>query len=475
MHGFGKNIDRREYKFKGEKDTTIASELAGLAPSLDSFLDSFRHLLRAGNHCLYPKASQYFRGLFQAEKSNVEQMCEAVPDSEYQSLHHFISASPWSDQLLRGEIARRANRLIGGTGMSGLLFDESPSTKKGRDSVGVARQWSGQLGKVDNCQVAVYACLTRGSQACLLDAKLYLPEIWTNDPPRCHRAGIPQADQVFKPKTQLALEMVEDVDRHQIGYAWIGADAGYGKEPAFLRALDQLNKVFVVDVPQTQRVYLQHPKLSTSPLSHASGGTGRLRFTRKPVSLGSWVPYLPQKYWKKISIRESSRGLLAPEFFHTQVWVFDKKYDQQPHRWHLLVRRDLGEDGFEYKYSLSNAPLTTTLSVLAWRQSQRYRIEQAFQEAKQELGMDDYQVRTWRAWHHHTTMTLLANLFLLEMKRLHQKALPQLSFRDLRKLLIRLLPQPPFIDCVHQMIQRHQQRDHQIRRRVVRARGPTVS
>lgn len=200
----------------------------------------------------------------QARRKNMERLAEVVPDGDEQQLQHFLSESPWSAREVLDQVAREADRLLGGFGDSALLLDESGFTKKGRHSVGVARHWNGRLGKVDNCQVGVFTALCHGDRAAPIDARLYLPKAWTDDPKRCRRAGVPQAEQVARSKAQLALQSVRHQRARGVRFDWVLVDGGYGKEPWLLRALDGDGEVFIADVHpnriRDQHIYLDDPK-----------------------------------------------------------------------------------------------------------------------------------------------------------------------------------------------------------------------
>ena len=443
----------REYKLKGEKNDITVGELTGLPLYLDEFLFGFRDVLRAGNHNLTEKATTFLKGLFQADKRNIEQISDAVPGSLYQSMHHLISQSPWDDDPVRALAAKKANDHLGNKGTSGLIIDESAMTKKGKQSAGVSRQWSGQLGKRESCQVAVFTALTREEDVCLLDAKLYIPKSWCQDPVRCRQAGIPEDECLGKSKTQLALELVDRADEYGVGYQWVVVDGGYGKEPAFLRGLILRGKTFMADVHKDQMIYPCNPGLSMRKTTPARGG--QLLLKRKPIRVDRFISRMPAKSWKKVMIRHGAHGPLIVEVLKTHVWIWDGK-EEKPHRCHLLVRRDRKENS--YKYSLSNAPFATDLKTLAYWQSQRFKVEQSFQEAKQEIGLDGYQVRSFRGWHHHVSFCILAHLFILEMKRKFRRDLPLLSCRDVRKMIEILLPRITFEDYLRQMHRRHHQR-----------------
>ena len=185
----------------------------------------------------------------------MERMAEVVPDSDDQVLQHFLSNSSWDERGVMDQVALEADELLGGREDSALLIDETAFTKKGGKSVGVARQWNGRLGKVDNCQVGVFGALCSGSASTLIDTRLYLPQKWVKDKARCRAAKIPLESRRFRSKVDLALEMVQASRRLGVRFQWVIADGGYGKEPRFLRTLvvQALVVVLSVELGFTQR------------------------------------------------------------------------------------------------------------------------------------------------------------------------------------------------------------------------------
>ena len=182
--------------------------LAAMGQRFVGFCARFARHFRLRTHDVSMQSGHYLCGLMQARRKNMERMAEVVPESDDQALQHFLSNSPWDARAVLGQVASEADALLGGTRDSALLIDESGFTKKGRHSVGVARQWNGRLGKVDNCQVGVFAALSRGPAATLIDTRLYLPGSWVDNRDRCEAAGIPEAARRAQSKAQLALEMV---------------------------------------------------------------------------------------------------------------------------------------------------------------------------------------------------------------------------------------------------------------------------
>jgi SRSO17 transposase len=378
----------------------------------------------------------YVRGLFQSEKANMLRMSE-VNEVDHQSMQHMLTEGCVDWQGFGRQIAQEANELLGGADAV-LIFDESGFAKKGEASAGVARQWNGRLGKVDNCQVGVFATLCRGDMATLIDARLYLPEAWCNDDERCKKAAIPEDKRQFQSKTQLALAMLEIARQRGIEFGYVGIDGGYGKEPAFLRGVDEQGCRFVADVHCDQTIYLQNP----DPLVPAWSGRGKQPSHRKPQCTGQrvdqWAAAQTVDAWQQLTLREGEKGLLVADYLHAHVWVWDGE-EEQARCWHLLVRREVGANSISH-YCLSNAPLDTPWQELARVQAQRFFIEHSFREAKSECGMAGYQVRRWDAWHNHMALVMLGTLFLVKQKKAGRQQWPMLSFNDLVTALEHLLP-----------------------------------
>ncbi len=198
------------------------------------FCDSYAAHFELRTRNVFVQATQYLRGLMQARKKNMERMAEIVPESDEQVLQHFLTNSDWDERGVLDQVALDADALLGGTEDSALLIDESGFTKKGNKSVGVARQWNGRLGKVDNCQVGVYAALSCGSLSTLIDTRLYLPAEWVKDKARCKAAKVPYKARKAKTKPQLALEMVRHARQLGVRFNWVGMDSLYGNDPALL-------------------------------------------------------------------------------------------------------------------------------------------------------------------------------------------------------------------------------------------------
>lgn len=433
--------------------------LAGMGQRFIRFCERFGGHFRGQTRTVETPVRHYLRGLLQAETKNMERMEEVVPDADHQALQHMLSESAWAERVVFDQVAQDVNRLLGDQADSSLIIDESGFPKKGRHSVGVGRQWCGQLGKVENCQVGVFAALGCGTKATLIDGRLFLPEAWTQDRKRCQAAGIPTTDRDFQRKHDLALAMITHARRQGIGFAWVGFDGLYGSDPALLRTLEDQGEIFVGDVHKDQHIYLDDPQPVVPPPATPRGRPPTRRIAQTPtIRVDRWAAQQPAEAWRRVTLRDGTKGWLQVEILHRRVWLWDGD-EPQARLWHLLVRREV-DTPTEIKYSLSNAPADTPAPRLAFMQGQRYWIERALQQGKQDVGLGDYQVRGWRGWHHHMALVMMAMLFTLEERLLHHQTRPLLSGTDIRALLNQFLPRRDTTvdEVIRQMERRHRKR-----------------
>lgn len=285
-----------------------------------------------------------------------------------------------------------------------------------------------------------------------------------DDSKRCDVAGIPKDSRQKKTKPELALEMVRYNRELGVRFGWVGADGLYGNDPAFLRCLDDDGETFLADVHKDQRIYLEDPEPHIPPSSSGKRGRKRTKLVARSeaIRVDKWVEAQPEKSWIKKTLRGSTKGRIRVKLLHRRVWVWDRK-EAQARCWHLIVRREIKKPR-EIKYSLSNAPEGTTPIHLARMQAQRYWVERAFQDGKSHVGLDDYQVRGWRGWHHHMALVMMAMLFMLKEKITNQEDIPLLSCADIEILLARFLPRGDVTadEVIRQMEIRHSQRQASI-------------
>lgn len=354
----------------------------------------------------------------QARRRNIERIRDVVPGSDEQALHHFIANSPWDHRPVLNRVAQDANALLGGTENSFLVIDETGFPKKGRDSVGVARQWCGRLGKVDNCQTAVCASLGRGSIATLIDTALFLPKEWARDRARMTEAGVPEASQTYRTKQELALDLIERALQNGVQFSWVGFDGFYGDNGQLLRMLDGTGLTFMGDVHCDQYVWTADPTIDSNA---------------KRMRADAWVASQNEDAWRRIEMRRGTKGPMKVDVLHGRVWLHQRG-EAQAYQWHLIVTRQPNR----LKYSLSNAAPETPLERLAYMQGQRYFVERALEDAKQQGGLGEYQVRGWRGWHHHAALVMMAMLFLTR-ERL-EIGEPVLTAADVQMMLVHYLP-----------------------------------
>jgi SRSO17 transposase len=429
-----------------------------------SFVKTYTEHFQSYRHNVSDKARQYASGLMQAgSRKNMDRMAEVVPDSKSRNLQQFLTHSKWSHREVIDHVAQDADKLLGDSRQACLLIDESGFAKQGKSSVGVARQWLGRLGKVDNGQVAVFGALAKGRYAAPVDVRLYLPEQWTDDPKRCERAGVSEGERVFRTKTELALEIVRHGRRNNLRFGWVGADAGYGKGPGFCFALDEMGETFVVDLHSDFHVYLEDPKPYVPQKTNKRGRTfQKYRTDKESVEVGVVVGSLPAGIWKTKTLRDTTRGGLKVRICSPPVYVWDGE-SERAKCWTLIVTKSLGSNP-DTKISLTNAPKQTTLRRLGWMQRQRYWVERVFEDGKSECGMADYQVRKWSAWHHHMALVMMAMLFMLSERIRHKDTYPLLSCSDIEELLARFLPRRDVTkeEVISQLEYRHSQRQKAI-------------
>jgi SRSO17 transposase len=402
--------------------------------------DYSRHFVARGRDS-NEHAKHYLSGLLGTQRrKNIGRIGEDVAASNYQGMQQFITDSPWDHRALLDQVAREAAGVLGGHRDTALYLDETSFVKKGNASVGVRRQYCGRLGKLENCQVGVFACLGRGERAALVDFRLFLPEDWAKDPARCDRVKVPVEERVHRTKCELALEMVKAARERQSGHQWVGGDAIYGNNQELCSALEAMGEVFLMDVSCNLVVWDGDPQ----PQAQEPPPIGRPRTRAKAANESvkrQAVADLVARHFeaesRMLTLRETTKGPLRAAIWVRQVWLWNQRSEQQARPRLLIARRDA--DG-SYKYSLSNAPADTPWERLGSMQAQRFFIERAFEDAKSELGMAQYEVRGWRGWHHHMALCCLALLFTLKERIAFTEQVPLLSVRDIVELLASYLP-----------------------------------
>jgi SRSO17 transposase len=358
-------------------------------------------------------------------RKSIEPMALAVEGSSIRSLQRFLSEAVWDEEQMRWNYHQLvADELGEPDGV--LMFDESGFVKKGKDSAGVARQYCGTLGKVENCQVGVFAGYASRQGYVLVDQRLFLPEVWFGPAyaPRRGKCRVPD-EMRFQTKPQLAAAMLQSIRQAGIlPFRYIVADSVYGNSPDFLAAIDAcVGATALVAISSETRCWPQRP--ATQEQAYRDKGAERAKRHLSPTavapqSVAALAATLPAWQWYRRKVSEGTKGPIEYDFARHRVTLCK---DGLPERtvW-LVIKRTRGPEP-AYAYAISNAPASTPFRTLVWLSGIRWAVEQCFEEGKTELGMAHYEVRKYAGWQHHMLLTMLAHFFLWHLKgRLGEKS-----------------------------------------------------
>jgi len=386
----------------------------GMLDRLERFVEPFAARLTSSEQRQH--VCEYVAGLFSDVKRKNSETIAYLHDQERHAIQKFIGQSPWDERLLIGELAQQVGTELGEPD-GVLVFDPSAFKKQGKDSVGVARQWCGRLGKIDNCQVGVYLGYVSRKEHALVDMRLYLNQEWATDKERRKKCGVPREIR-FRTRHALALEMLAE-HGEVLPHAWIAGDDEMGRSSAFRRDLRDLGERYLLAVPSNTLV---RDLDAEPPPYRGRGRRPQVPFTR----VDRWCAALPEEAWKTIDVRDGARGPLVVQAVKTRVQAKTDRRRNGPEET-LVVLRETQDDGtMKHDYHLSNASAETPLAEFARVAKAEHRIEECLERAKGEAGLAQYQVRNWRGWHHHQTLSLLAAWFLtqedLRGKKIHPGA-----------------------------------------------------
>ena len=339
--------------------------------------------------------------------------------AKHQSLHHFVAKSEWSDAAIMGRVRDWVLPTLGIENGGYWIIDDTGFPKKGKHSVGVARQYCGQLGKQDNCQVAVSLSLASVQGSLPIAYQLYLPKDWAADPVRRKTAGVP-GDITFATKPEIALAQMCQAIEAGIPPGVVLADAGYGDETAFRDGITALGMLYAVGIRPATTVWAP----GTAPLPPKPWCGRGLRPTRlrrepghEPVAVKALAMALPPDAYVTVTWREGSNTDLSSRFAAVRVRPAHRDYlgtEVRPEEW-LLIEWPEG-DAEPTKYFLSTGPSDATLEQLVFVTKMRWRIERDYQELKQEFGLSHYEGRGWQGFHHHATLCIAAYAFLVAQR-----------------------------------------------------------
>jgi SRSO17 transposase len=394
-------------------------QLLALKPELDRFLVRFAPLFGRGENQTH--AGRFVQGLLHGgERRNAENIAQAMSGGPVRSLQAFLTTGDWQDGAVLDEVRRSVLEALADDDAV-WNSDETGFPKKGAKSVGVKRQYSGTLGRTDNCQVAVFANYCSAKGHTFMDRRLFLPEEWAADRDRREEAGVPPG-VVFRTKPQLALEMVAAAAAEGVPFRWVGGDGVYGDSPTFVQGVRQLEKWYVLDSSADARAWTAEPRVIPAderPRPKRGRPCTQPLVIGEPKRVDEVVAALPAGAWRRLSVAEGSQGPRVYEY--AEVWAWFSEEGLPGPRERLLVRRSLGQEP-ELKYHRSNVPAEVSLLKLAQVRATRWTIEEDIKSGKGQCGLDEYETRGWRGWHHHTALSMLALAFLvLQRSRLGGK------------------------------------------------------
>ncbi len=369
------------------------------------------------------KAWRYLCGLIQGNRAMGETK-KLVYDAEYYQFQHFITDSPWDSRPVMDKIAQEADRLIGSDSMNCLRLNQVRFLKQSNTSPGMIVV-QGDGFKKYRCQIAVCGALSSNDQSALIDTELYLPEFWTGSPRRCEKAGIPESAQQYCTMAELASRIVERQRQAGLRFACVCVGNILGDKLELCRRLDDSGEKFMVRAPHELMGFPENP----------------LDANGKRLKLSPWYPaqlcilgyHIPPEKQERVTVRKAAAAEQY-DVCRRHVWFLDRDAKTARRYW-LYERKD---HNFKREYFLSNLPEDTTLAQLAQTESNQFLADRAIDDGA-EVGMGDYQIRSWRGWHHHMTMVMLAALFRLKHQIIAGSNAAELSDQDIRAMLDDLL------------------------------------
>jgi SRSO17 transposase len=400
-----------------------AKQIRRLEPQLAEYLDRFEDCFaRRDTRLHFPV---YVHGqLSELPRKSVEPIALAA-GTPVRTLQEFLTHLSWDEDRMRLRVASIVAEEHAHDESIGII-DETGWVKKGDRTPGVQRQYCGSVGKQENSIITVHLGYTAGDFHCLLDGDLFLPESWNADRDRCRRAGIPD-EVVYRPKTEIALELYDRAVAHGVRFEWLTFDEWYGGKPAFLRALAARGQKFVGEIPKSFTAWIKPPRVTERPLHRKQrGGARKAPRLAAGASKPQSVEHLAQSHralaaqpWRTWRIKDTHKGPLVWHVKHALVHIKDEQgLPEGPY--HLLVCYHPFTG--EIKYFLSNAPKDTPLKKLLRVAFGRWRIERCFEDGKGEVGLDHWEGRRWIGLKRHLILTTVSYLFLSKAgQRLREK------------------------------------------------------
>ena len=432
---------------------------------LDSYVKLFEPAFRRREQWQWSRV--YVQGLLgQTQRKTVEGIALELGQN-VRDMQHFVGQSPWQKEpavvIHQGLVAKTLGEADGV-----MLIDESGVVKQGQNSVGVAAQYCGAVGKVANGQVGVHLGYVSRQGYTLLDSQLFVPDEWFDEAHTDRRkaCGLP-ADLTYHTKPEIGLDLLRAaVKRNEqlavpLQFEWVAADELYGDAPAFRDGVAALGKWYFTEIKTSSQVWLKRPAVYVPTWKGRGRRPTRLRLcqpTAKAVTVQALVAQIPAPAWSRATIKEGSKGPLVSDFAFLRVSE-SRGGLPGPELW-LVIRRNL-HDPTELKFYFSNAPADIPLLNLVRLSGMRWPVEIIFEEGKGEIGFDHYETRSWLGWHHHMLLVSLAHHFLVQLRVKFNDKAPALTLYQVRLLLTAVLPKPLFdAAAALRLVRYYQKRNH---------------
>jgi len=441
-----------------------AQSIRDLEPALDRYLARFAHCFP--NHEPRTLCCSYLRGLLSNnERKNVERIALEANVAP-RTLQEFLASYPWDEQSLRNEVQQivaaehKCKNSVG-------IIDETSHVKKGSKTPGVQRQYCGAVGKQENCMITVDLSYEAEGFRCLLDSELFLPESWSEDRPRCREAGIPDT-MVYRPKTDIALELLARAKDNGVQFEWLTFDEWYGAKPQFLSTLVRSTQKYVAEIHKNHRVWGKKPNVVQRPYRKngkkskktprlASGSTKSITITELTE-----LPVFQKKRWTRWNVKDTQKGPKVVEC--KTITIYPQTEDGLPSEAHvLLVVRDVMTN--ELKYFLCFAPTNTPVGLLLKVAFARWSVERCFEDEKKYIGRDHYEGRCYTGLVRHLILCSVSLLFLSRTRLQLLEKFPELTVSQVRQATSALVTSwwVPSIDRTVRQIEYYQHRNAQAR------------
>ena len=392
----------------------------GIESRFEAYVENLSSALRHADR-MAPFRSYCAGLILPGDRKSVEPMAARIEprrvQATHQSLHHMVAKADWSDQAVLAAVRSQVLPKITQAGaINAWIIDDTGFPKKGTHSVGVARQYCGQLGKQDNCQIAVTLSVANDQASLPIDYRLYLPEPWANDPQRRARAGVPD-DVTFQTKPQIALAQIQAALAAGLPQACVLSDAGYGIDTEFRDGITALAMFYAVGIQSSTSLWPPGEQpLPVKPPGGRGRPSTRVRHSvdHRPISAKALAQALPEQAWQTVTWREGGNATLSGRFAAVRVRPAHrdvKRSEPRPEEW-FMVEWPEGDEA-PVKYWFSTLPADIALEELVAITKRRWRIERDDHDLKQEIGLGHYEGRGWRGFHHHATLCIAAYGFLI--------------------------------------------------------------